>query len=376
MKRTWGFLLMSLGLATGMLWAQEEVTPAGVSQGNADIIQKAEQSMALIIVGDGGGRVLSVSAGAIIRPEGILLAAYRPVKGAKEVQVRLSDGEIYDQVDLMGFDERRDVAALRFTASGLVAFTAAGLQEATMGERIRVLNADGAMAWSSCDGVLGPVRPADEVMGAGHGYRVIQFMAPIPQGALGGALVNARGQLLGIITGSQNNGGQQFAVPVESVLGLASQGLRVALGTGKNLAPSTAVANSAAAPEEQPRPFAALANAHSLRVITKTTFFNPAVLDKELMNNMEFRLLGLSVVEGPTGGELLVIVNRPLFTYTWTYSVTDSQTGVVLASGKVSAFDGARAARGIVPKLLQDFEEARAVQAPQTNSTEALAVRP
>ena len=31
MKRTLGFLLMSLGLVTGTLWAQEEATPAGVS---------------------------------------------------------------------------------------------------------------------------------------------------------------------------------------------------------------------------------------------------------------------------------------------------------------------------------------------------------
>ena len=68
--------------------------------------------MALILVGDGGGRVQSVSTGVIIRSDGIVLTAYHPLKGAQEVQVRLSDGEIYDQVDLMGFDERRDVAAL------------------------------------------------------------------------------------------------------------------------------------------------------------------------------------------------------------------------------------------------------------------------
>ena len=233
MKRTLWFLAMGLGLAAGTVWAAQEATQAGTGQGNADIFHKAEQSMALVIVGDGGGRVLSVSTGVIIRSDGILLTAYHPLKGAQEVQVRLSDGEIYDQVDLMGFDERRDVAALHFTASGLASFAGAALEEAMMGDKIHVLNADGAMAWSSSDGILGPVRLADEVMGAGHGYRVIQFMAPIPQGALGGALVNSRGQLLGIITGSQNTGGQQFAVPVESVAGLPAQGLHVGAGHGK-----------------------------------------------------------------------------------------------------------------------------------------------
>lgn len=375
MKRTLWFLVMGLGLATGTVWAAQEATQAGSGQGNADIFHKAEQSMALIIVGDGGGRVQTVSTGAIIRSDGILLTAYHTIKGAQEVQVRLSDGEIYDQVDLIGFDERRDVAALHFTASGLASFAGAALEEAMMGDKIHVLNADGAMAWSSSDGVLGPVRLADEVMGAGHGYRVIQFMAPSPQGALGGALVNSRGQLLGIITGSQNTGGQQFAVPFASVAGLPGQGLHVALGTGKNLASPAVVSNSEPTPEEQPSPIAALAKARTLRVTSKTTFFNPFVLEKELLNDMEFRVLGLSVVNGYKGGELVINVNRPLFTYDWTYSVSDSHTGIVLATGKVTAIDGSHAAKGIAKKLIQEFEKARAVQAAQLNQEEAQAVQ-
>jgi hypothetical protein len=90
---------------------------------------------------------------------------------------------------------------------------------------------------------------------------------------------------------------------------------------------------------------------------------------------MEFRLLGLSVVNGYRGGELLVTVNRPLFTYDWTYSVSDSHTGIVLATGKVTAMDGARAAKGIAKKLVQEFEKARVVQAAQENPQEALSVQ-
>src|SRR5208282_1299285 len=81
MERTLWFLVMGLGLATGLVWAAQEATQAGAGQSNADIFHKAEQSMALIIVGDGGGRVLSVSTGAIIRSDGILVTAYHPLKG-------------------------------------------------------------------------------------------------------------------------------------------------------------------------------------------------------------------------------------------------------------------------------------------------------
>jgi hypothetical protein len=364
---------MGLGLAAGTVWAEQEPTQASTGQGNMEFIHQAEQSMALILTGDGGGRVLSVSTGAIIRSDGILLTAYHPIKGAQEVQVRLSDGEIYDQVDLMGFDERRDVAALHVAASGLDSFGGGALEEAIMGEKIHVLKADGTMAWFSSDGVLGPVRLADEVMGAGHGYRVIQFMAASSQGALGGALIDSRGHLLGIVTSSHNARGQQFAVPVESIAGLAGQGLHVALGTGKNLAPPAAIPNSGPVPEEQPTPTMALVVARSLRVTSKTTFFTPFMLEKELLNNAEFRALGLNVIDASRGqGELLVSVDRPLFTYDFTYSVSDAHTGLVLTTGKVTAIDGPHAAQGIATKLVQELEKARALQAAQENGQGAL----
>lgn len=280
MKRTLWFLVISLGLVTGTVRAALGAAPASSTEGSPETFSSTQQSLALILVGDGGGRVLSVSTGVIARSDGVVLTSYHPLKGAQEAQVRLPDGEVYDQVDLIGFVERRDVAALHFPASGLASLAGAPLEESRPGDKIHVLTVDGTMAWSSSEGVLGPVRPADEVLGAGHGYRVIQFTAPLPAGVAGGVLLNSRGQLLGIMTGSPNTGGQQFAVPVKSVAGLPAQGLHMALGTGKNLAPPLAITDSGPAPEEQPTPIAVLAEARTLRVTSNTAWFNPFMLQK------------------------------------------------------------------------------------------------
>jgi S1-C subfamily serine protease len=371
MKRTLWFLIMGLQGVIGTVWAAQGVAQTATAQSGGDFFHKAEPSMVLLLVGAGDGRVQSVSTGVIIRSDGIVLTAYHPLKGAQEVQVRLRDGEIYDQVDLMGFDERRDVAALHFTASGLAALSCAGLEEAVTGDRIHVLDADGTMTWSSSDGILGPVRLADEVLGAGHGYRVIQFMAPVPPGALGGALVNVRGQLLGIITAALNSGGQQFAVPAESVAGLADQGLHTRLGTGKNLASPALALNGEAAPEEQSAPALVLARARTLSVTSRTMFFTPFMLEKELLNNANFRELEINVLEGNRGGELLVSVDRPLFTYDFTYSLSDGHSGIVLATGKVTAIDGSHAAQGMARKLAEELARARAEIAAQANRQEA-----
>lgn len=106
-------------------------------------------------------------------------------------------------------------------------------------------------------------------------------------------------------------------------------------------------------------------------MVTKTTFFNPGNLDKELLSSEEFKLLGMSVAGNTRTSDLVVKVDRPLFTYDWTYSVNDTYTGTVYATGKVTAMDGGRAAKGIARKLIQDFERARVAQAADTNPREA-----
>jgi hypothetical protein len=55
-----------------------------------------------------------------------------------------------------------------------------------------------------------------------------------------------------------------------------------------------------------------------------------------------------------------------------TYSVSDSHTGTVLATGKVIAIDGPHAAQGVARKLVQELEKARAVQAAQASRTFAV----
>jgi S1-C subfamily serine protease len=361
MKRTLWILAMGMGLVAVTARAGQAPAPASSTQGNPVVCSKAEQAMAFVLAGDGSGHA-SLSVGVITRADGVLFTGYHALRGGLEVQVRLHSGETYDQVSMLGFDERRDVAALHVAGRGLAALPGAALDEAAPGDRVLVLTADSAMTWTSSDGVLGPVRLADEVPGAGRGYRVIQFTASLPAGSIGGALLDARGRLLGLLTLPANSAGRQWAIPLESVAGLPAEGRRTALGSGKDLTPPTVVARSGPAQNESASPATALGNAHSLRVTSNTTFFSPFMLEKELMSNARFRALGLNLVNGFRGGDLLVNVDRPLFTYDFTYSVTSAPTGVVLVTGKITAIDGPHAAQGIAQRLVEELENAQGLR--------------
>src|SRR3990170_3415229 len=69
------------------------------------ITQRVAPTVALVLVGDGGGRLSQTGSGIIVRPDGVLLTAYHLIQDAKEIQVRLQNGEAYDRVELLAVDE-------------------------------------------------------------------------------------------------------------------------------------------------------------------------------------------------------------------------------------------------------------------------------
>jgi hypothetical protein len=103
--------------------------------------------------------------------------------------------------------------------------------------------------------------------------------------------------------------------------------------------------------------------AHTLCISTKTMYFTPARLERELAQQKDFSGLGLAVVKDPRVADLLISIDRPSFTYTFTYSVIDSRTSVVLESGKVTAIDGNVASGKIAKQLVGEWSKVRKAEA-------------
>jgi S1-C subfamily serine protease len=103
------------------------------------------------------------------------------------------------------------------------------------------MSSSGGFAWSAAKGTIAALRLADDIPGAGQGFRLLQFTPPVSSGARGGLLVGSQGVHLGIITKGIARGpggastGAGFAVPVETVIGLANGSGSQALGSGAAL---------------------------------------------------------------------------------------------------------------------------------------------
>jgi hypothetical protein len=340
-------------------------TPSSAADANA-ILEHTKAATVIILAGAGAGRLHSISTGVIISKEGVLLTALHAIKGAAEVQVRMANGEVFDRVDLIGSDERRDIAALKISAGSLPALSAGSTANLAQGDRVYAVTNASGLTWSATEGILSAIRPADEIPGAGSGFRLLQFGAPIAPGSSGGALVDRTGALIGIITGSKGSMG--FAVPIENVVGLPDSGRHVALGSGSSLQmPAKAAA-------EAPQSSAAilgsdsqqmLRNARTIYVHSKTLFLTVDTLDRALARDKEWPRLDLTIVQDRRVADLLIEIDRPLFTYIHTFVIVDKRTSIVVASGKVTAFDGTIASGGIAKDIIKIVSAVRLPPAPK-----------
>jgi hypothetical protein len=324
------------------------------------IFEHTRASTVIVLSGEGAGRLNSIATGVVISKDGVILTALHSIKGAAEVQVRLASGDVYDQVQLLGVDERRDVAAIKISAGSLPALTTGSTANLAQGDPIyAVTNSDG-LAWSATEGILSAVRPADEIPGAGSGFRLIQFSAPVAPGASGGALVDRTGALIGIITGRK--GVAAFAVPIENVIGLPESGTHINLGSGGSLQmpaqrDTQAPQSSSAIAGTDPKLI--LKNAKTIFIRSKTSFLTVDTLDRALAKQKDWEKLGLTIVQDPRVADLLIEIDRPLFTYVHTFVIADKKTTIVLGSGKVTAFDGTIASGGLAKDIVKIFASVR-----------------
>jgi S1-C subfamily serine protease len=356
-------LVIVLFSAFSAVVAAQSNAPSADSQ---KIFERTKAATVIVLAGEGAGRLSSIATGVVVSQDGVILTAWHAIKGALEVQVRIADGDVFDRVELLGVDERRDVAALKISAGALHALVPGSATNIVQGDPVyAVTNADG-LSWSATEGIISGVRPADEVPGLGAGFRVLQFTAPVAHGASGGALVDHTGAVIGIIVGGK--GTAAFAIPIDSVLSLSDLGPRRLLGSGANL---QMPAQSAALMPQSSNAISGsdskqiLQNAKTVYVSSKTAFLTVDTVVRALTQEKGWDKLGLTIVTDQRVADLFITFDRPLFTYYHTFVITDKRTSIVLGSGKVTAFDGTIASGPLANDIVKIFAAVRYPELPK-----------
>jgi 23S rRNA pseudoU1915 N3-methylase RlmH len=109
-------------------------------------------------------------------------------------------------------------------------------------------------------------------------------------------------------------------------------------------------------------PKALLSRTRTVYIESNTSFFESVQLQNALGKREEMNSWQMAIVDGgekSNVADVLIEVDRPLFTYTFTYKITHRSTGVILATGKVTAFDSNAAAPKLADKIVEDIRRAR-----------------
>ena len=160
-------------------------------------------------------REKSLGSGVVVSPEGYILTNNHVVDGATDVRVTLSDKREF-QGRVVGTDPKTDVAVLKIEASKLLPITIGDSSKAEVGDTVLAIGDPFGVGETVTKGIISATGRGN--LGIEDYEDFIQTDAPINPGNSGGALINDRGELIGINTaiithGSGGNQGIGFAVP-------------------------------------------------------------------------------------------------------------------------------------------------------------------
>ena len=159
-----------------------------------------------------------LGSGVIFDEDGIVVTNNHVVENADEIEVVLSSGDSYP-AELVGTDPDTDVAVLRIEADDLSAADLGDSDDLQVGEWVLAIGSPFALSQTVTQGIISYMGRTD--LGLADYESYIQTSAAINPGNSGGALVNMRGEVIGINTAiASRSGGSQgvgFAIPVNTV---------------------------------------------------------------------------------------------------------------------------------------------------------------
>lgn len=108
----------------------------------------------------------------------------------------------------------------------------------------------------------------------------------------------------------------------------------------------------------------AISKARTIFISSDTVYLTVSTLDRALLNQKGWAQLGLNIVDNRVGADLQLNVDRLVLTHIHTYVLTDKATGIVLASGRVRAFDGVVASGPMAEQIVKALTAARLAAKP------------
>ncbi|SDS31310.1 Do family serine endopeptidase [Opitutus sp. GAS368] len=221
------------GLVTSYADVLEAIRPAVVSVTSSKMVRQQVPEFLRQFGAQGREQKQSgLGSGVIISTDGFIITNNHVVEEADELKVFLNDDREFI-AKVIGTDPKTDVAVIKIEAENLPAATLADSSKLRVGDVVFAIGNPLGVGQTVTMGIISATGRKVGILDEVGGYEdFIQTDAAINQGNSGGALIDARGRLVGInsaiISTSQGNIGIGFAIPIN----LASSIMHSLIDTG------------------------------------------------------------------------------------------------------------------------------------------------
>lgn len=170
----------------------------------------------------------SIGSGVILDASGgLIITSFHTVAEANKIIVTLHDKRQF-KASVIGLDPETDLALIKIKATDLSSLSWADSDKLQVGEFVTAIGSPFGLGQTVTFGIISALNRSGFGLKDYENY--IQTDAAINQGNSGGALVNARGQLVGInkfiISAFGTNTGVSFAIPSNNAKQIAAQLLK------------------------------------------------------------------------------------------------------------------------------------------------------
>lgn len=204
MLKTYIFLAISALYSMGIL--SQELS--------ADkIYENVDNSIVVILAYDNNGNVFQGS-GVVLDNTGLIATNYHVCKDANRIEIKHYGKEI-KHVETVKIDEVKDILILRSPDASFIPIVSGNSNNLKAGQRVYAVGSPEGYENSISEGIVSGFRN-DEA-----NVKLIQMTCPITDGSSGGAVLNSKGELVGLSVSGQHEGSLYFAIPVNDVLQLA-----------------------------------------------------------------------------------------------------------------------------------------------------------
>lgn len=156
-----------------------------------------------------------VGSGVIVKEDGTILTNHHVIEGAEKIEVQTKDGKSFE-AKIVGSDPPSDLAVLKIEAEGLNYLEMGDSDQVRVGDIVLAIGNPLGIGQTVTSGIIS-AKGRQTGISDGTFQDFLQTDAPINQGNSGGALVNVKGELIGInsqiLSRSGGNIGIGFAIP-------------------------------------------------------------------------------------------------------------------------------------------------------------------